>query len=144
MMSLSATIQSMTALQRIILFCSVVLIFCCVISDCALFKIFSQKIVQEHFQDADTKMTNLPQLTLYYTTWCPFSIEIMKEWEKVAQMYLGTGMQITAVDCDMEPEKMKAANVSGFPTVVLTRNGVSTEYKGVRQAPAIARFVELS
>lgn len=92
----------------------------------------------------DGTLVDTPSLTLYYATWCPMSNDVLLEWEKVTQFYLGTNMKISAVDCDAHPEVMKAANVSSFPTIVFTKNGVATEYPGVRTAAAIARFVELS
>ena len=141
----STLFQNMSIWRQCIMLCCLVTISCCLFSDCFLCKVWPIKMqMREGFDSSMMKATTAPLLTLYYTSWCPMSVAMMKEWDKVTQIYLGTGMKTSAVDCDAEPEKMRAANVVGFPTIVLTRDGVSTEYTGIRQAPAIARFVELS
>lgn len=146
-MVITKSFGSLKFWQQLLLVTGISVTICVLVAESMGIKTVPWRIGSEGFASQpidDSLLVNTPSLTLYYATWCPMSNDVLLEWEKVTQFYLGTNMKISAVDCDAYPEVMKAANVSSFPTIVFTKNGIATEYRGVRTAAAIARFVELS
>jgi len=82
-----------------------------------------------------------PRLINYNTTWCPHSVRLEPEWDKVTRLLKGTGIEVSNVKCD----KIKGGcpkQIKGFPTIVLTHGSKTKEYQGARSAEAIVAFAK--
>ena len=82
-----------------------------------------------------------PRLINYNTTWCPHSVRLEPEWDKVARLLKGTGIEVSNVKCD----KIKGGcpkQIKGFPTIVLAHGSQMKEYQGARSAEAIVAFAK--
>jgi thiol-disulfide isomerase/thioredoxin len=82
-----------------------------------------------------------PRLINYNTTWCPHSVRLEPEWDKVARLLKGTGIEVSNVKCD----KIKGGcpkQIKGFPTIVLAHGSKTKEYQGARSAEAIVAFAK--
>ena len=101
------------------------------------------KYVVERFDD-QTIDVDRPTLTLYYVEWCPYSIQMMPEWNKLTQRLLGSQIIVHRVDADASPGLAQSNGVRAFPTVLLTKNGTTTIFEGERTADMMMRFVQLS
>ncbi len=99
--------------------------------------------VVEKFDDQTTDVDR-PTLTLYYVEWCPYSVQMMPEWNKLTQRLLGSQIIVRKVDADASPGLAQSEGVRAFPTVLLTKNGVTTTFEGERTADMMMRFVQLS
>lgn len=82
------------------------------------------------FENADT-------FVLYYADWCPHCKTvkpIFAEWSKNGSVNIG-GKTVfcSMVEADASPEKVTAAGVKGFPTMLLHKaNGQKVEFSGER------------
>ncbi|CAK0767731.1 hypothetical protein CVIRNUC_003490 [Coccomyxa viridis] len=99
--------------------------------------------VVEKFDDQTTDVDR-PTLTLYYVEWCPYSVQMMPEWNKLTQRLLGSQIIVRKVDADASPGLAQSEGVRAFPTILLTKNGVTTTFEGERTADMMMRFVQLS
>jgi thioredoxin-like negative regulator of GroEL len=100
--------------------------------------------IVERFDDQGLADVDRPTLTLYYVEWCPFSVQMMPEWNKLTQRLLGSQINVSKVDADASPGQAQAEGVRAFPTVLLTKNGATTTFEGERTADMMMRFVQLS
>ncbi len=101
------------------------------------------KHIVERFDDQATDVDR-PSLTLYYVEWCPYSVQMMPEWNKLTQRLLGSQIVVRKVDADASPGLAQSEGVRAFPTVLLTKNGATTTFEGERTADMMMRFVQLS
>ena len=51
-------------------------------------------------------------------------------------------VNVVLVDAEKEKEKAKAANVQGFPTIILENGNDKKEYRGARNAQSMMDFLE--
>jgi thiol-disulfide isomerase/thioredoxin len=82
------------------------------------------------FADADT-------FTLYYADWCPHCKTvkpIFADWGKKGSVNIdGKTVFVSLVEADASPDKVSAAGVKGFPTMLLHKaGGQKVEFDGER------------
>lgn len=75
------------------------------------------------------------EIELFYMRGCPHCVAMEPEWAKLEKM-VPKG-QIHKYEANEHSQKMDDENVSGFPTIKITKNGKKEEYKGPRTADAI-------
>jgi len=85
--------------------------------------------------------------TLYYADWCPHckSIKpVFSQWSSKKTMEVnGSTVSLNMVEADTDPDKIKAANVKGFPTFVLKKaDGTSMEFNGDRSPSGWERWLK--
>lgn len=95
----------------------------------------------ENFADVNTptiKMYN------YNTSWCGWSKRFQPEWDTFmnnvnTDSTLSSMVEVKDVKCDNDVNKQlcASAGVEGYPTVVISVNGVSSHYEGERTATAL-------
>ena len=83
---------------------------------------------------------------MYYADWCPHCKPVIPEFDKLAPngevVVAGQTVKVSKYEVSKEPEKHKAANVSGYPTIKFSgADGTTTEYKGSRTAEAFLEFL---
>ena len=82
-------------------------------------------------------------VTYYYLPKCPHCVAFSEEWatfQETADPSLMTAVTMDASDPN-NTEAIAAANVSGYPTIRITKNGNEVDYKGKRTASAIIDYV---
>ena len=88
---------------------------------------------QDGFKNAEGADT----FTLYYADWCPHCKTvkpIFADWGKNGSVNVGgKTVFVSAVEADANPDKVAAAGVKGFPTMLLQKaNGQKVEFDGER------------
>lgn len=94
---------------------------------------------REMFEDADK-----PKVEYYYMNGCPWCDKFMPEWEKFEALAAASGVEAAKVEASEAPDKVDQYGIKGFPSVIVTRNGSSAEYKGERTADALMQSVKSS
>jgi len=93
----------------------------------------------KYITNIDNNENSLKDATLYffYTTWCPFSVSALPEWNRISEKYNGNdvnGYRINciSVDCTNETieieSQMKKYNIEGFPTLKLIKDDHIVEF----------------
>lgn len=77
-------------------------------------------------------------VTLYAMDGCPHCVAFKPEWEKF-NANLPEG--VTAKQYGPDDSQTQAAGVSGFPTIIITKDGKDTVYEGERTAEGITSFL---
>jgi hypothetical protein len=86
------------------------------------------------------------QLKVFYTNWCGWSKRILSLLEsqefKIAFESVKNKCDLVLVDCEGSgKEECKANNIKGYPTMMLFKNNVPTEYDGPRTTEAIIKYI---
>ena len=82
------------------------------------------------------------EFTLFYWKDCGHCKNMMPEWEKFMKSNSNQGVKVNKVEKDENPGLMDKMGVSGFPTILLTKNGsVVKPYEGERTAEAFQAFI---
>jgi protein disulfide-isomerase A6 len=101
--------------------------------------------VRQGFQNPTTA-PSVREFVLYYADWCPHCKTVVPEFKTLAPngkvVVAGQEVKVSAYEVSKEPEKHKAAKVSGYPTIKFSNtDGTTTEYKGARTAAAFLAFL---
>jgi thiol-disulfide isomerase/thioredoxin len=109
------------------------------------FKNSISSFVRQGFQNPTTS-PSVKEFILYYADWCPHCKPVIPEFDKLAPngevIVGGEKVKVSKYEVSKEPEKHKAANVSGYPTIKFSDvDGTTTEYKGSRTAEAFLEFL---
>ena len=92
---------------------------------------------------SQSQLPHAHQLEVIYVgaSWCGFCKAFDAEWHKVVAAGL-PGVRLTKVDADRDKPLVAALGVTGFPTVLMRRDGKSTEYRGARDADALIAAIK--
>ena len=82
------------------------------------------------------------KVILYYAPWCGHCKNLMPQWDKFQEEGV-KNVEIKKINSDTEKEVIKAAGVSGFPTIIKYTNGEKEIYTGDRTADALKRWAAL-
>ncbi|AYV80908.1 MAG: thioredoxin domain-containing protein 5-like protein isoform X3 [Harvfovirus sp.] len=91
---------------------------------------------REHF--------NRGRVCLYHTSWCGACTRFKPTWEQFISEKEGMDpdIQIESVDCSVDAEACRKANVTGYPTVVFHKSdGSNVEFTGNRSVEALKEFI---
>ena len=83
----------------------------------------------------------------FYTTWCPYSKQVMPVWQAFAKKWNGKTkngyMIITSeVDCDQNEAVANKFNVQGYPTIKCIMNGKVVDFDAKPTADTLNQFIE--
>jgi protein disulfide isomerase family A protein 3 len=96
------------------------------------------------FNDFIASSTEAPVLVEFYAPWCGHCKRLEPEYAKAAEM-LAKGpaphIRLGKVDATEEVELGQKYASRGYPTLLIWRNGVQTEYEGPRDAEGIVKFM---
>lgn len=82
------------------------------------------------------------EFTLFYWKDCGHCKNMMPEWDKFMKSNSNQSVKVNKVEKDENPGLMDKMGVSGFPTILLTKNGeVVKPYEGERTAEAFQAFI---
>jgi len=101
--------------------------------------------VSQGFQNPTTA-PSVREFVLYYADWCPHCKTVVPEFKTLAPngkvVVGGQEVKVSTYEVGKEPEKHKAAKISGYPTIKFSdADGTTTEYKGARTADAFLEFL---
>ena len=104
------------------------------------------RFARQGFQNPTTAPSVKEEFILYYADWCPHCKTVVPEFKTLAPngkvVVGGQEVKVSAYEVSKEPEKHKAANVTGYPTIKFSdADGTTTEYKGARPAAAFLEFL---
>ena len=74
----------------------------------------------------------------FYAPWCGHCKKLAPEYIKAAEMLEGSGVPLVKVDATEETRLAKKYEIKGYPTIKWIHNGEAEDYKGARNAEAIA------
>ena len=77
----------------------------------------------ESFDDGTTRVV------LYYA-YGAHTKNIMPTWDRLQAESEGSNVSVEKIDCEANPEAAEENGVSGFPTIILYKNGKSVTYEG--------------
>ena len=79
-------------------------------------------------------------LILYKAQWCGFCTRFKPLWEKLKEMH-GEDINFTEYDADIDHAIIKKANISGYPSLRLHKNGKFIDYNGERELDKLSNFI---
>jgi len=79
----------------------------------------------------------------FYAPWCGHCKRLAPTWSELADNFKDEeGVNIAKVDCTVEKKLCSKHKVSGYPTLLIFRNGVQlSEYNGKRDLEALVNFI---
>jgi thiol-disulfide isomerase/thioredoxin len=90
-----------------------------------------------------SQASSVAVVTYYYLPKCPHCVAFSEEWatfQGSADPSLMTAVTIDASDPN-NSETIAASNISGYPTIRITKNGNEVDYRGPRTASALIDYV---
>jgi len=96
---------------------------------------FLQGKVKEGFEGKSATVT------YYYMDTCPHCKAMKPEWEKFKKMADGLSIVTKEISPESDPQAVRKADVSGFPTVHVDVNGKNNVYEGDRTGEALMTYV---
>ena len=101
-------------------------------------EIFGTTYTREYFGNSDGK------LIMYGAEWCGYCRQFKPEFKQLGKSHKVNGktIEIIEYDADKHPQKVKEANVDGFPTVHLHINGKKKAFKGDRTITGLKKFLK--
>ena len=99
-------------------------------------------LVKQGFQN----VTPQNEFIMYYADWCPHCKTVLPDFKEFSSngkvTVNGQDVILKKYEVTADPDKVKAANVKGFPTFVLTTvNGTVHEYSGPRSSAEYLKFL---
>lgn len=79
------------------------------------------------------------KIILYHVKWCGHCVRFQPVWEDLKQKVKEHNITLETYEADANPEEIKKANIKGFPTIKITKNGKEYDYSGDRTANAIMK-----
>jgi thiol-disulfide isomerase/thioredoxin len=84
-------------------------------------------------------MANIAEL--YYANWCGHCKTFKPIWfNEIKPIFAQRNIKCYEYNDELNADKIEAAGIDGFPTIILTRNGIRTQYNGPRTSNAIISF----
>lgn len=97
---------------------------------------------QKDTSDAENDKKNSKKLSVYYTDWCGYSKQFLKQLENgLGELIKQQNVELELVNCEQNKETCNAMNVEGFPTLILHTSNGSIQYNGQRDPQSIIDFI---
>jgi glutaredoxin len=98
------------------------------------------KLKKEYFgnPNADDGAT----ITFYYMEGCGWCKKAKPEWEKCKEMAPSKNIKTNEISADQMTPADKQKGINGFPTFIVTINGVDKKYEGERDAKSMLNYVD--
>jgi protein disulfide-isomerase-like protein len=112
-----------------------------------LLSLFFKQVKEGYENEEDDKLTksvlqsSKPVTVLFYAKWCGHCKDLHPDWNKAAKQANADEKRMLRVNVgDDTPEHkqlMKEYNIKGFPTIIIFKDGIPTEYNGPRNVEAL-------
>ncbi|KAL3901795.1 MAG: hypothetical protein SGCHY_000324 [Lobulomycetales sp.] len=94
-------------------------------------------------KDGFEEFINAPLSLVSFTApWCGHCKTLKPEFAKAASTLKADNIKLANVDCTVETDVCSGHGVQGYPTVKIFREGVSSDYKGARNADSIVETMK--
>ena len=97
---------------------------------------FAKKKIEEF----TSSKGNDPVFRMFHVDWCPHCKVAKPEFIKSKNSH--KGVQFKLVNGEADEDAVKAFNVDGYPTFILTKNGKNTPYEGERTAEGFSTWLK--
>jgi thiol-disulfide isomerase/thioredoxin len=99
------------------------------------------------FSNSENKTSNLIKVYNFNTSWCGYSVRFQPEWdkfEKEINSIDNLSIQAFDIKCDNINNKQICNDyeISGFPTIIIEKDGKKINYNGVRTTEAIIETIQ--
>lgn len=144
--------------KNVVIFSFVFIIL--IVSGVFLYKyIMSQKSPSNEYDEnydmvsSSSKSLNNPKsatVYFFYTTWCPYSLAAIPEWEKIVDKYSknsvnGYNINFIDVDCTKETvdieNMINKYNIDGYPTIKMIKDDQIIEFDAKAKFENIEKFL---
>lgn len=98
--------------------------------------LFAKKKIEEF----TSSRKNEPVFRMFHVDWCPHCKDAKPEFIKCKNSH--KGVQFKLVNGESDEDSVKAYNVDGYPSFVLTKNGKHTHYEGERTSQAFSTWLK--
>jgi thiol-disulfide isomerase/thioredoxin len=96
----------------------------------------------------DSGSTEVADLYLFYTTWCPHCKTTKPIWEKLKEQVgdgvNGVKINFIEVDCDKDTDTASKFKVEGYPTIKMVRENQVIEYDAKPSLDTLTQFLNTS
>ena len=83
------------------------------------------------------------KVTLYYADWCHHCNKFKPEWDLLKQTFEKYGVEHAEFEDKQNPTEIKAAEIEGFPTIMITRDDHTYRYNGLGSAAEILNHLNI-
>lgn len=80
-------------------------------------------------------------LTLYYADWCSHCQKFKPTWDALKGFLGQSGIQVAEYEHSSAKQKMEDEHIRAFPTLRVTKNGQTYDYRGDMSADSIINEV---
>jgi thiol-disulfide isomerase/thioredoxin len=93
--------------------------------------------------------SDVADLYLFYTTWCPHCKTTKPIWEKLKNKVGNSGVKgvkinFIEIDCDKDKDTANKFKVEGYPTIKMVHNNQVIEYDAKPNLETLMQFLETS
>jgi thiol-disulfide isomerase/thioredoxin len=92
----------------------------------------------------DTSVKDKAEVYLFYATWCPHSIDALKTWHELTEIYKTNdkyNLKFIKVDVDEDPTFADSFNIDSYPSVVLVYKNNHYTYDALLEAKTFKTFL---
>jgi thiol-disulfide isomerase/thioredoxin len=93
-------------------------------------------LVVFYFYKKNSSTFDMPTVTFYYTTWCPWCKKMNPIWAAAKR---DLSPRIVFVENDQT--HTKDANIDGYPTILLSKGGRVYKYKNVYDVNSLKKWI---
>ena len=99
--------------------------------------------------EQDGSDSDVADLYLFYTTWCPHCKTTKPIWQKLKDQVGESGVKgvkinFIEVDCDKDKDTANKFKVEGYPTIKMVHNNQIIEYDAKPNLETLIQFLETS
>ena len=129
--------------QKVRSLLSLIILLAIIVTIVVIYKKKVERFIGMSPSPALSSDSDLAVVTYYYLPGCPYCVAFKDEWAKfqgMADPSLMTAVSIDGNDSNNK-EKISSEGISGYPTIRITKNGNTIDYKGKREASALIDYV---
>ena len=81
----------------------------------------------------------MTKITLYHANWCGHCKHFKPTWDSMKSFFDSNKIQHAEYEDSLNSKEIEAANINGFPTIKIVKDGKEYEYQGKRTEEAIKK-----
>lgn len=83
----------------------------------------------------------MTKISLYYADWCGHCTSFKPTWNSLKKMFKKNDIEYAEFEDSKNKKEVENANIQGFPTIKIEKDGVEYDYKGSRNVNDIIHEV---